>query len=195
MIRIVSLSASPSSASRTQFLLSWIGKRLASPAVDLVQINLRELPADELLAIAPAREEILQCIDRIVQADVVIVATPIYKAAYTGLLKAILDLLPQNALANKIVLPLASAGGSAHYLALDYALKPVLSALGARNVLGGIFASESDLPGTAGQFSISDSLCNRLVAALGELKQALAFAGNAHAVVFDNDHALCDCRA
>ena len=57
----------------------------------------------------------------------VIVATPIYKAAYSGLLKVFLDLLPAEALRGKTVLPLASGGSVAHLLALDYALKPVLS--------------------------------------------------------------------
>ncbi|WP_204272820.1 NAD(P)H-dependent oxidoreductase, partial [Escherichia coli] len=66
------------------------------------------------------------------QADLVVVSTPIYKAAYSGLLKVFLDLLPPDALRGKLVLPLATGGSPAHVLALDYALKPVLSALGAR---------------------------------------------------------------
>lgn len=59
-------------------------------------------------------------------------AIPIYKAAYSGLLKTFLDLLPQHAFAGKPVLPLATGGSPAHVLALDYALRPVLTALGAQ---------------------------------------------------------------
>lgn len=82
-------------------------------------IALRDLPPASLLQAQT---------DGIAQAaaDVVIVATPIYKAAYSGLLKVFLDLLPPDALRGKTVLPLAMGGSLAHLLALDYALKPVL---------------------------------------------------------------------
>ena len=62
-----------------------------------------------------------------------------YKAAYSGLLKALLDLLPQYALEGKTVLPLATGGSIAHVLAIDYALRPVLSAMGAAHVVQGWF--------------------------------------------------------
>jgi FMN reductase len=81
------------------------------------------------------------------------VATPIYKAAYTGLLKAFLDLLPQGAFANKVVLPIATGGTIAHLLAIDYALKPVLSELKARHILGGIYVIDKQL-----QFQASGQL-------------------------------------
>ncbi|GAA3495112.1 hypothetical protein GCM10019016_022120 [Streptomyces prasinosporus] len=44
------------------------------------------------------------------QADGVVIGTPVYKAAYSGLLTALLDLLPQYALTGKTVLPLATGG-------------------------------------------------------------------------------------
>lgn len=40
----------------------------------------------------------------------VILATPVYKAAYSGLLKTFLDLLPQGGLRDKVVLPIARNG-------------------------------------------------------------------------------------
>jgi FMN reductase len=63
----------------------------------------------------------------------------VYKASYSGLLKALLDLLPQFALAGKTVLPLATGGTNAHVLALDYAFRPVLTSLGAEHVVQGYF--------------------------------------------------------
>jgi len=72
-----------------------------------------------------------------------LVATPIYKAAYSGLLKSFLDLLPQDGLRGKTVLPLATGGSTAHLLALDYALKPVLGALGARHILDSVYATDA----------------------------------------------------
>jgi FMN reductase len=66
----------------------------------------------------------------------VVVATPVYKAAYSGLLKVFLDVLPQTALKGKLVLPLATGGSPHHMLALDYALRPVLQSLGAPHTAG-----------------------------------------------------------
>ena len=60
-----------------------------------------------------------------------VVSTPVYKAAYSGVLKVFLDLLPQFGLAGKVVLPLVTGGTASHVLAIDYALRPVLLALGA----------------------------------------------------------------
>jgi len=73
------------------------------------------------------------------------VATPVYKAAYTGALKALLDILPPQALRGKTVLPIATGGSPAHLLVLDYALKPVLGALGASDILQGVYAIDGQL--------------------------------------------------
>jgi FMN reductase len=73
------------------------------------------------------------------------VATPVYKAAYTGALKALLDILPPQALRNKTVLPIATGGSPAHLLVLDYALKPVLGALGASDILQGVYVTDGQL--------------------------------------------------
>ena len=58
-----------------------------------------------------------------------VIATPVYKAAYSGLLKTFLDLLPQFGLREKVILPLVTGGTPAHVLAIDYALRPVLNSL------------------------------------------------------------------
>ncbi|NEE56082.1 FMN reductase (NADPH), partial [Streptomyces sp. SID8455] len=73
------------------------------------------------------------------RADGIVIGTPVYKAAYSGLLKTLLDLLPQYALTGKTVLPLATGGSTAHVLALDYALRPVLSSMGAAHIVQGWF--------------------------------------------------------
>ncbi|MGA0423628.1 NAD(P)H-dependent oxidoreductase [Escherichia coli] len=70
--------------------------------------------------------------EQLQQADGLIVATPAPNAACSGALKTLLDLLPERALQGKVVLPLATGGTVAHLLAVDYALKPVLSALKAQ---------------------------------------------------------------
>jgi len=140
---VVSVSGSPSPDSRSAKLLRFIERRIAGQASQLRHITLRELPASDLLlgrADAPALRAAVAAVR---EADLVMVATPIYKAAYSGLLKVFLDLLPPDALRGKTVLPLATGGSPGHLLALEYALKPVLAALGARDVLDAVYVLDS----------------------------------------------------
>ncbi|MBV8882973.1 MAG: NAD(P)H-dependent oxidoreductase, partial [Chroococcidiopsidaceae cyanobacterium CP_BM_RX_35] len=97
-----------------------------------------------------------------------------YKAAYTGLLKAFLDLLPQEALRGKAVLPIATGGTIAHLLAIDYALKPVLSELKARHVLGGVYALDKQLQLQAdGSLLVDEEIDQRLKHSLRDLVEAV----------------------
>ena len=55
----------------------------------------------------------------------------INKRTYTGLLIAFIDVLPQRALVDKSVLPIASGGTLAHHGVIAHALRRILAALGA----------------------------------------------------------------
>lgn len=169
-MHITSLSASPSERSRSAWLTQFALTRLESRGSHHDDILIRELPAVALLAADVQEPAIAAAVRAVEQADLVIVGTPIYKAAYSGLLKVFLDLLPPDALRDKIVLPLATGGSPAHFLALDYALKPVLSALGARHVLDGVFATDAQLRRhEAGGFVPEPDLIARLDRALAPL--------------------------
>ena len=145
-MKIVGILGSPSLASRSGSLLQLAQTQLQSVASRLHTITVRDLPAEALLQAQFEHPLIRQALDEVAQAQVVLIATPIYKAAYSGLLKAFLDLLPQDGLRDKTVLPLATGGSIAHLLALDYALKPVISALGARDILDPVFATDAHIP-------------------------------------------------
>jgi FMN reductase len=139
MSLIVTISGSPSASSRTSQLNHRVGAFLADNGFEVVAINVRDLPAEDLIQArvdSPALREPLALVER---ARGLVIATPVYKASYTGVLKAFLDLLPQFGLAGKVVLPLATGGTLAHVLALDYALRPVLGTLGAQHVVAGLF--------------------------------------------------------
>ncbi len=146
LMKIVGILGSPSAVSRSGSLLQWAQSRLQPVATRLHCVVLRDTPAEALLHAQFDHPLIRQALDEVAQAQVVLVATPIYKAAYSGLLKTFLDLLPQDGLRDKTVLPLATGGSIAHLLALDYALKPVLSALGARDILDPVFATDTQIP-------------------------------------------------
>jgi FMN reductase len=145
-MHVVSLSGSPSSDSRSAWLLEQAQKRLSLQAIGQQLLALRDLPAKALLRADTHDPAVRAALDSVTRADVVLVGTPIYKAAYSGLLKIFLDLLPQDGLRGKTVLPLATGGSASHLLAIDYALKPVLHALGARQLLDGVFVTDAQMP-------------------------------------------------
>src|SRR5436190_23782226 len=107
---IVATSGSPSTSSRSAALAEHVAHNLRTRGFELASINVRELPASELLAGRASDPAIAAAVALIERADALVVATPIYKASYTGVLKAFLDLLPQFAFAGKVVLPLATGG-------------------------------------------------------------------------------------
>ena len=120
-----------------------------------------------------AHPAICEALELIEHAQAVVIATPLYKASYSGLVKTLLDLLPQAGLAGKIVLPIATGGSLAHLLALDYALKPVLSSLGARHHLPNVFASDADLPATEAGYTVLAETAQRVTASADALAHAL----------------------
>ncbi|MFC9675127.1 NADPH-dependent FMN reductase [Streptomyces sp. NPDC056949] len=145
MATVLSISGSPSATSRTARLLRHLDARLEAQGHDVIALDVRTLPAEALLGADFAHPAIVEATEFLARADGVVVATPVYKAAYSGLLKALLDLLPQYGLDGKTVLPLATGGTTAHVLALDYALRPVLNSMGADHIVQGWFTLDKDI--------------------------------------------------
>ena len=164
MSQVLGLLGSPSQVSRSGSLLAQLESRLAVALDDraISRLPLRELPPAALLAGDAAEPAIATAVHAVREARLVLVATPIYKAAYSGLLKSFLDLLPPDALRGKTVVPLATGGSIAHLLALEYALKPVLAALGARDISDGVFAADAELPLGGGSHVPAAALDKRL---------------------------------
>jgi FMN reductase len=116
-----------------------LAEKLSEKGLDSSHLDLRTLPAEPLLHAQADHPEIAEAVKRLAAARGVIIVTPVYKAAYSGLLKTFLDLLPQFALREKVVLPFALGGTVAHVLSIDYALRPVLSSLDPHHIVAGLF--------------------------------------------------------
>jgi len=160
---VLLVGGSPSAPSRSSALLDAVGTRLALRGARIERIAVRELPAQALLSADVSHPVIQRAADQLAQARAVVIASPVYKAAYSGVLKAFLDLLPQSALKGKTVLPLATGGSPHHMLALDYALRPVLQSLAARHILAGVFATDSQVTLTPeGAYQLQSELAQRL---------------------------------
>ncbi|MFK0259828.1 NADPH-dependent FMN reductase [Streptomyces angustmyceticus] len=145
MATVLSVSGSPSATSRTARLLRHLDARLTEEGHHVLPLDVRTLPAEALLGADFGHPAIVEATELFARADGVVIGTPVYKAAYSGLLKSLLDLLPQYALTGKTVLPLATGGSTAHVLAIDYALRPVLSSMGAAHIVQGWFVLDRHL--------------------------------------------------
>jgi FMN reductase len=142
---VLAVSGSPSSKSRTALVAQHVLGLLRSENLETRFLSVRDLPAEALLRGNTSEPRIAEALAAVEQASGIIFATPIFKAAYSGLLKCMLDILPQFALAGKAILPIATGGSVAHVLALDYGLRPVLQSMGARHIVQSHFIPENDV--------------------------------------------------
>jgi FMN reductase len=172
-VSILLIAGSPSEHSRSAALLDAVQARLGGH-VQVDRLHIRDLSPQALLLADVNHKSVVQALAQVVTARALVVATPIYKAAYSGVLKVFLDLLPQTALKGKLVLPLATGGSPHHMLALDYALRPVLQSLSASHVLTSIYATDAQVPKDEdGEYQVGSEIAARLDDAVNTLFKEL----------------------
>jgi FMN reductase len=74
-----------------------------------------------------------------------VIATPVYKATYTGLLKSFLDWFGQTGLAGVTAIPVMVGGTPGHALAVEVHLRPLLVEIGATVPTRGLFVLEHEI--------------------------------------------------
>ncbi|MET9023746.1 NAD(P)H-dependent oxidoreductase [Actinopolymorpha sp. NPDC004070] len=128
---VVALIGNPRRNSRTRELTEHLASRLVEdlglPGTALQVVDLAEF-GGAVLDGGPAVDEALATVT---SASVLVVATPVYKASYTGLLKSFLDRLGGGALRGVAAVPMTVAGAAIHRLVADVHLRPLLVELGA----------------------------------------------------------------
>lgn len=145
-LKVTAVSGSPKVPSRTTAIIHELTSRLGKKInIDLHLIELSEI-GEELGAASYNRipDTLKQHIDAIEQADLLIVATPVYRASYTGLFKHLFDLVHQESLFDIPVLLAATGGSERHALVLDHQLRPLFSFFQALTLPIGVYATESD---------------------------------------------------
>jgi FMN reductase len=94
---------------------------------------------DEL---GPAGRRVLQ---KIIDAEALVVGSPTYKGSYTGLFKHFFDLLDPSALRGKPIVLTATGGGDRHSLMVEHQLRPLFAFFEAFVLPTAIYASSRDL--------------------------------------------------
>ncbi|MQP74698.1 FMN reductase [Stenotrophomonas sp. MYb238] len=135
--------------------------RAAALAEHLSDLIAAEIPCErhliELGQLAPQlagtvrRAQLPDTVERelaaVEQADVLVVATPVYRGSYTGLFKHFFDFVDQDALVDMPVLLAATGGSERHALMIDHQLRPLFSFFQARTLPLGVYATDRDFAG------------------------------------------------
>jgi len=82
----------------------------------------------------------------IAKSRIIVFASPTYKAAYTGMLKAFLDRYPRRGLRSTIAVPVMTGSTLEHSMSVDTALRPILVELGATLPTTGLYFLMSQMP-------------------------------------------------
>lgn len=125
-LKVVAVVGNPKLGSRTRKAAELVAERLTGTSAATV-IELAELGPALLRWDDPRVGKSKQTV---ADADLVIFASPTFKATYTGLLKLFLDQFPQGELHGTTAVALMLGASPRHALAGELTLKPVLSEIG-----------------------------------------------------------------
>jgi len=83
-------------------------------------------------------------LQRIETADLLVVASPVYRASFTGLFKHLFDFVDQYALVDTPILLAATGGSERHALIIEHQFRPLFSFFQALTLPLGVYAHDSD---------------------------------------------------
>jgi FMN reductase len=139
-MRAVAISGSPRAPSKSKTLAELVLEALRRRNCQTEMVDCATLPAEALLARTSA-VEIDKAVALVGAAQIVVAATPTYRALYTGVLKALFDLMPPSHLLMKICVPVQTAASPAHFLAIEYGLGPLFASLDGVPIAG-VYATD-----------------------------------------------------
>jgi FMN reductase len=150
--RLVAVSAGESASSKTTALVRPIVTERNGELIELARLS-----SDGLLGRA-ADQRVTEAVETAAAADVLVVATPVYRATYTGAMKAFFDRFPPAALSRTAVVLVGTAIAAEHFLALDTSGRALIASLEGWTVPSVVYATpESFVDGVPTQ-TIIDTL-------------------------------------
>ncbi|WP_181429088.1 NAD(P)H-dependent oxidoreductase [Curtobacterium sp. MCSS17_008] len=157
---VVGVSGSPSDPSRTSTLVAATVARLAE---DLPDARTRTVEIGPLLAdlgaagsreaMAPATREALETVEA---ADVLVVGSPAFRAAYSGAFKLFFDWVGQYDLVDTPVLLTATGGSDRHALLVEHQMRPLFGFFQSTTLPLGVFGNERDFTKREGGYDIAN---------------------------------------
>jgi FMN reductase len=134
----------PKPGSRTRRLAEEVARQVGElvPPAEVSVIELADVAGELFDWQSPA---VAALVDRVLAADGLVVASPTFKATYTGLLKAFLDRFGADQLAAKPTVPVMTGGNAGHSLAVEHTLRPLLVEIGASTPTRGLYVTEAEI--------------------------------------------------
>lgn len=137
--RVTVVVGNPKAGSRTA-TAARAAAAVVAPSAEVTTVEVSELTGGLFSwgdpAVAAAKATVLE-------SDLLVVATPVYKASYTGLLKSFLDQFGRDELRGLATVPLMVGAAPLHSLAVEEQLRPVLIEIGASCPTRGLYVLES----------------------------------------------------
>jgi len=175
-LKLVVVNGSPNERSKTGSLADLVTVTLA----DMLPIEVHHVGVYRLgtsFTSAVQREDVDETVEAEIRAvetaDVLVAATPVYRASYSGMFKHFFDLVDQYALANKPVILLATGGSDRHALVIEHALRPLFAFFQAATVPVGFYANAGDFDGTT---VLNNEVYSRIEMGLRDVLPALTLA-------------------
>jgi FMN reductase len=131
---VVFITSSPSTKSRSSFLADFVEKQVRTAGHRATAFAVTHFdPADLILARSDS-PSVAAFVQVIKEADAIVLATPVYKATYSGALKAVVDLVPPDALEGKLALGIATTRLGDHAAGVDVAYRSLFAFFRARSL-------------------------------------------------------------
>lgn len=156
---VVGVSGSPSDPSRTSTLVGATVARMAEdlPDARTAQVEIGPLLAD--LGAAPSREAMSdrtrRALETVEAADVLVVGSPAFRAAYSGAFKLFFDWVGQYDLVDTPVLLTATGGSDRHALLVEHQMRPLFGFFQSTTLPLGVFGNERDFTKREGGYAIA----------------------------------------
>jgi FMN reductase len=157
---VVGVSGSPSDPSRTSTLVAAtvarLGQEIEDARTETVEIG--PLLAD--LGAAPSREAMSdrtrRALETVEAADVLVVGSPAFRAAYSGAFKLFFDWIGQYDLVDTPVLLTATGGSDRHALLVEHQMRPLFGFFQSTTLPIGVFGNERDFTKREGGYDIAN---------------------------------------
>jgi MsuE subfamily FMN reductase len=146
-IKIVGISGSLSKLSKTELavqkVLDFAQKQNEDVGTEIIPLSEYDLVFCDGRNPDLYIGDTLRVINKIKEADALIVGSPIYRGTFSGAFKNLFDLIPNDSLKGKVVGIVATGGSDHHFLAIEHQFKPLLGYFNAYVIPGGVYANNS----------------------------------------------------
>jgi len=171
---VVLLAGSPVESSRSSQLLAALGEKLRDAAVSTELFSVRDFDARALLlgdVEAPSLRELRAAVRA---ARGIVLATPVYKATYSGALKLVVDQIEPDALVGKFALAIATARLPEHFASLEQGVGSLYAFFRIARALESLRLSDEQLPLHEGRLRVHGQVERQLSEAARAIAQTLA---------------------